>query len=144
MTKQQKSLEDSTAEFMNAVGLLIRRIRAAMTSDTLSLTEAATLSRLEKDGPMTIAELARAESVKPQSMGTIVAALEAEGLVGRKPHPTDGRQMNISLTAKGVAARNGRKEAKHSWLTQAMAQLSEKERDILFKAGAIIKRLSEK
>ncbi len=58
------------------------------------------MARLAKDGPATTADLARAESMKPQSMGTTIAALEEMGIVERKPHPTDGRQMNIELTAK--------------------------------------------
>jgi DNA-binding MarR family transcriptional regulator len=70
------------------------------------LTESAVLARLAKDGAATTADLARAESVKPQSMGATVATLEELGLVQRKPHRTDGRQMNIELTAKGVAVRN--------------------------------------
>ena len=47
---------------------------------------------------MTTAELARAEMVKPQSMGTLLAELEQDGLVQRQPHPTDGRQILFSLT----------------------------------------------
>jgi DNA-binding MarR family transcriptional regulator len=44
--------------------------------------------------------LARGDGMKPQSMGTIIAALEEIGLVERKPHPADGRQMKIQLSAK--------------------------------------------
>ena len=85
------------------------------------MTESAVMARLDKDGPATTADLARAESMKPQSMGATIAALEEMGVVARKcencgfsmkadriasfrkPHPTDGRQMNIELTAKGEA-----------------------------------------
>ncbi|HEX6496475.1 MAG TPA: MarR family transcriptional regulator, partial [Acidobacteriaceae bacterium] len=99
----RKSFDLAVTDFGHAVGLLIRRVRAAAASHELSWTESAVIGRLAKQGPATIADLARAESVKPQSMGTTVAALEEMGLVARKPHPTDGRQMNIELTAKGVA-----------------------------------------
>ena len=54
---------------------------------------------------MTTAELARAEMVKPQSMGTLLAELEQEGLVQRQPHPTDGRQILFSLTDAGRGRR---------------------------------------
>jgi DNA-binding MarR family transcriptional regulator len=126
------------------MGLLVRRVRAAAASHELSLTESAVLARLDKHGPATTAELARAESVKPQSMGTTVAALEELGLVERKPHPTDGRQVNIELTAKGAAVRNSARDAKRTWLAQAIAQLDEEERETLFRAGEILKRLVEK
>jgi DNA-binding MarR family transcriptional regulator len=52
--------------------------------------------------------------------------------------------MNIELTAKGAAVRNSVKEAKKTWLAQAIAQLDERERETLFKAGEIIQRLAEK
>jgi DNA-binding MarR family transcriptional regulator len=144
MVKQQQSPAVAVADLTNAIGLLLRRMRTVAASDELSFTETAVLARLEMDGPMTIADLARAESVKPQSMGTTIAALEAEGLVGRKPHPTDGRQMNTFLTSKGIFVRHNRMNAKHAWLMQAVGQLSEKDQETLFKACEIIKRLSDK
>jgi DNA-binding MarR family transcriptional regulator len=64
-------------------------------------------------------------------------------MVARKPHPTDGRQVNIELTAKGAALRKSTKDAKLTWLLQAIAQLDEEQQQTLFAAGAIIKRLAE-
>jgi DNA-binding MarR family transcriptional regulator len=139
----RKPLEIAVIDFTQSIGLLMRRVRAAAASHELSLTESAVMARLAKDGPATTADLARAESMKPQSMGTTIAALEERGLVERKPHPTDGRQVNIELTAKGAAVRNSAKEAKRTWLAKAIAQLDEQERETLFKAGEIIKRLVE-
>jgi DNA-binding MarR family transcriptional regulator len=139
----RKNLDPAIADFVQAVGLLIRRIRAAAGSHELSLTESGVLSRLTKDGPTTSAALARAESVKPQSMGATIATLEEMGLVEREPHPTDGRQMNIVLTAKGAALRESHKLAKYTWLTETISQLDEKDRDTLFAAGDIIRRLVE-
>jgi DNA-binding MarR family transcriptional regulator len=101
------------------------------------------MARLAKDGPATTADLARAESVKPQSMGTTVAMLEEMGFVERKPHPTDGRQMNVDLTAKGAAVRKRAKDAKQTWLAQAISRLDRQEQETLFAAGEIIKRLAE-
>ena len=102
------------------------------------------MARLANDGPATTADLARAEGMKPQSMGTTIAALEASGIVERKPHPTDGRQVNIVLTAKGAAERKSAKDAKRTWLAQVIAQLDDQEQETLFAAGEIVKRLAEK
>ncbi len=107
------------------------------------MTESAVMARLAKHGPATIADLARAESMKPQSMGSTIAALEEMGYVERTPHPTDGRQVNIELTAKGLAVRTRVADAKRNWLAQAVAQLDEQEQQALFRAGEIIKRLVE-
>jgi DNA-binding MarR family transcriptional regulator len=140
----RKTLDNAVIDLMQAIGLLVRRVRAAAASHELSLTESAVMARLAKDGPATTADLARAESMKPQSMGTTIAALEEMGIVERKPHPTDGRQVNIQLTAKGAAMRNSAKDAKLTWLMQAIAQLDQRERETLFKVGEIIVRLAEK
>lgn len=140
----RKPLELAVADLAHAIGLLIRRMRAAAASHELSMTESAVMKRLGADGPATTADLARAESVKPQSMGATIAALEEMGMVERKPHPTDGRQVNIELTAKGAAVHKSAREARRTWLAQAIARLDEAERETLFKAGEIIKRLAEK
>jgi DNA-binding MarR family transcriptional regulator len=138
-----KKLDHAVIDFTQAIGLLVRRVRAASASEELSWTESLVMARLAKDGPATTADLARAEGIKPQSMGTTVAALEKLGIVERKPHPTDGRQVNIELTAKGAALRKSAKDAKLAWLAQLIAQLDEEQQKALFAAGEIIKRLAE-
>ena len=139
----RKPLDTAVADFAQAIGLLVRRIRTASASHELSWTESAVMARLAKGGPATTADLARAEAMKPQSMRTTIAALEEMGIVERKPHPTDGRQVNIELTAKGAEVRKSAKDAKRTWLAQAVVQLDEEERETLFAAGEIIRRLAE-
>jgi len=51
--------------------------------------------------------------------------------------------MYIQLTARGVALRRSIKEAKHAWLSQALAKLNKEEQTTLFKAGELIKRMAE-
>ena len=141
----QKSSEVAVEDFVLALSLLIRRIRADAPPELreFSWTQKAVLSRLEKDGPATTADLARAEGVKPQSMATALALLEKMGLVERKAHPTDGRQINLKLTARGIALRRNTREAAHAWLSQAVAKLDRQEQATLFKAGELIKRMVE-
>ena len=131
------------AEFVQAIGLLIRRVRAVTAAHELSWSEGMVLGRLAKDGPATTAELARAEAVKPQSMGATISALEERGFVERKPHPTDGRQMNIALTAKGVSVRKDARSARRTWLSQTIARLDEKEQESLPSVISLLKRLGE-
>jgi len=140
----RKTLDADVIDLVQAIGLLVRRLRAASASHELSWTESVVIARLARDGPATTADLARAEAMKPQSMGTTIAALEEMGIAERKPHPTDRRQAIIELTAKGAAMRKSVKDAKRTWLAQAIAQLDERDRETLFKAGEIIKRLAEK
>jgi DNA-binding MarR family transcriptional regulator len=139
----RKTFDAAVTDFSQSIGLLVRRMRAAAASHELSLTESAVMARLAKDGPATTANLARAEAMKPQSMGATIATLEEMGFVERKPHPTDGRQVNIELSPKGAAVRKSAKDAKRTWLSHAIAQLEEHDRQTLFAAGEIIGRLIE-
>jgi DNA-binding MarR family transcriptional regulator len=52
-------------------------------------------------GPLTLGELAAAEQVKPPTMTRLVRALEAHGLVARKPDERDGRIVWLRATPKG-------------------------------------------
>jgi DNA-binding MarR family transcriptional regulator len=140
---KSKGYDITIVELAQSIGRLYRRMRAAAASHELSLTEGAVLVRLDKHGPATTADLARAESVKPQSMGATIAALEERGLVTRKAHPTDGRQMIIDLTAKGLGVRQSAQDARRTWLAEAVTTLSKEEQELLFRAAKIIRRLAE-
>ena len=140
-----KNNDAAIDELTLALGLLVRRMRSASPSEAqeLSWTQKSVIARLEKEGPATTAELARAEGVKPQSMGTAIAMLEEMGMIERKAHATDGRQVNIELTARGTAMRKIAKDARRTWLAEAIAKLNKQEQATLFEAGEIIKRLAE-
>ena len=136
-------MDVEVVDFSQAIGLLVRRSRAVATSDELSWTEAGILKRLASAGPLTTADLARAQGMRPQSMRTVLSSLEQLGMVERKPHAVDGRQVNIVLTAKGLAAQKRTGAARRTWLAQAIAQLSVAEQKTLFEAGKLIKRMVE-
>jgi DNA-binding MarR family transcriptional regulator len=140
----ESNFEAEVATLMHAVGLLTRRVRAAVASHDLSLSQTMVMARIAKEGPAAASDLARAEGIKPQSMGTILSELEKIGLIARDPHPTDGRQKVISLTTKGLAVRKTASNEKRTWLSQAISQLDKDEQNTLFAAGEILKRLAEK
>jgi DNA-binding MarR family transcriptional regulator len=133
----------SIEELAAAIGRLARRVRTESAPHDFSWTQGAVLARLARNGPATIADLARAESMKPQSMGAVVASLEEKSLVERQPHPTDGRQVLITLTPAGVALREETHAAKVAWLARAVSQLQPEEQQALFQAAEILKQLSE-
>ena len=144
MPAMARSRDFDVGDFAQTIGRLVRHMRAAAAQHELSLTEAAVLARLGRDGPATTAELARAESMRPQSMSAAVAALEERGLIERKPHPSDGRQMNVALTDRGAAVRRSTKDLKRAWLAQATDALQDEERQALARACEILKRLLDR
>jgi DNA-binding MarR family transcriptional regulator len=140
---QRKTLDLAVTDFAQSIGLLVRRARAAAESHDLSWAESAVLKHLAKNGPTTTADLARTHGMRPQSMRTIVATLENMRMVARKPHPTDGRQVNIALTTAGAAQQKTTHDAKRGWIEQSIAKLDPHDRETLFEAGKIIKRMVE-
>jgi len=135
-------LESVVSDLTFAVGQLLRRLRNANPGD-LNLSQSSVLARLEGDGPMTTADLARAEVMTPQSMKTILATLEAEACVERTPHPSDGRQILFSITRKGLDERKRRTAAKREWLLDRLEQFDAQEVATLAAAIPLIKRLGD-
>ena len=80
------------------LGGLVRRLRAER---GFSLSQASVLGRLDREGTMSIGDLAVAERVRPQSMTQTIGDLEADGLIERSVDPGDGRRMLVDLTARG-------------------------------------------
>ena len=142
-SESPSSRETAVADLLRSTGQLLRRLRAESNPGELTWSQVATLARLGQVGSMTTADLARAESVKPQSMGAALAALESEGLVQRQAHPTDGRQVLFALTDKGIATQRHNRQLKRDWLSAAMATLNPSEQQALIEAAALIKRLAD-
>jgi DNA-binding MarR family transcriptional regulator len=136
------TLEASVDDLLQATGQLLRRLRAEASGDNLTWSQSVVLSQLEKFGPSTTADLARTESVKPQSMSATLGVLEEQGLVERRLHPTDGRQILFALTTAGTATRKTRARLKRSWLSGALEQLTQAELRALLAAAEPMRKLA--
>jgi DNA-binding MarR family transcriptional regulator len=124
------------------LGKLKRRLREHANKGDLSLSQMAVLGYLDREGPSTVTTLARAEGVRPQSMGATVAALEEAGFVTGTPHPADGRQIVLSLTPAASEWIRASRAAREDWLSQAIrSHLSPAEQEELAKAAALLRRL---
>ena len=142
-----KRHEKNAAELALALRLLLRRMRSEAGTDAaaqqLTWAQLAVLRRLDYEGSATTAELARAENMKPQSMGGTISELEKLDLVERHPHETDGRQMIIRLTEAGAAMRKSTKDARVSWLAQSIAGLKAEDQSNITMAISLLKQLAE-
>ena len=125
-----------------AVMRLPRRLRSQGVDTSVTLTQLATLSTLQRHGPMSPGELAAHERVQPPSMTRVVVALEGMGLVTRTPHPTDGRQVVIDLTPAAEQLLTEEARAREAWLAGQLHQLSGEERTALREAAAVIDKLA--
>jgi DNA-binding MarR family transcriptional regulator len=123
-------------------GQLKRRLREQATIGDLTWSQILVLSRLERDGPATVSTLARAEGMRPQSMGANIAALEAAGFVTGTPDPDDGRQTILAITDACRDWLKAGRAARHDWLFRAIqTNLSPAEQEELGRALVLLKRL---
>jgi DNA-binding MarR family transcriptional regulator len=126
------------------IGKLKRRLREQGNHGDLTPSQVSVLLRLEKAGPATVSSLARSEGMRPQSMSSAVAALEAAGLISGTPDPNDGRQTIMSLTDTCRDWIRAGRAARQDWLFRTItARLSPREQDELAAAVGLLKRLIE-
>ncbi|WP_407288442.1 MarR family winged helix-turn-helix transcriptional regulator [Streptomyces sp. BP-8] len=138
----EKDQERLATDLGATVAQLMRHLRAASPQGELTPTQRSVISRIDTGGPATIAALARAELVRPQSMRLTVGALEERGILARSPHPTDGRQVVFALTDEGLRMLTAVRQAKQNWLAVAIAnRLSTEEQQTLAAATVLIRRL---
>jgi DNA-binding MarR family transcriptional regulator len=130
-----------------AVSRLARRMRAERLAQglqpELSDTQLAALAALEKHREMTPRELADHEKVQPPSMTRVIAALEERGLITRAAHPTDRRQVRLTVTDEGRAVVRQLRQLREAWLARRLRELSPKERDTLRAAAPVLEKLSK-
>ncbi|MCQ8242325.1 MarR family winged helix-turn-helix transcriptional regulator [Rhizosaccharibacter radicis] len=131
-----------TDELRAAISALNRRLREQATASDLTTAQKSVLLRLERDGPATGSALARAEAMRPQSMGAIVSALRAAGYVSLAPDPLDRRQIVVSLTDTWRRWAAEARSARRDWLLRAVkAELSAAEQQQLGEAVRLLRRL---
>jgi DNA-binding MarR family transcriptional regulator len=119
--QEQPDVYEVAGALRKSVGLLLRRMRQARPEGELTLPESSALTRLDRGGPATPSTLARLEQISPQSMGATVAALEARGLVERRPDPADGRRAVMSVTEAGRQVLRDKRSARVEQLAQALS-----------------------
>lgn len=128
------------AELRTAMGKLTRRVKL---EDRMPLGQVAVLGALDRSGAMTTSELAADQRVRPQSMARAVGLLMEQGLITRRPHPTDGRKSPVDLSAAGRALLEEERERRADWLARAIeAELTSEERESLARAIGLVERIA--
>jgi DNA-binding MarR family transcriptional regulator len=149
MTLQQQRSDTGLATALRiSVSRLARRLRVErlmpeLAEPALSDTQLAALATLERHGAMSPGDLAEHEKVQPPSMTRVIAALVDWELVTRAPHPTDRRQVVLTVTPAGRSLVQKVRRRKEAWLARRLAELSPQERAILREAAPILEKLSQ-
>lgn len=131
-------------ELRALVGKLRRRLREQADAGDFTPSQVSALLRLEKEGPATASKLARAEGMRPQSMATVIVALEAAGMVRGEPDPTDGRRILLSLTESCRDWIQRGRAVRQDWLSRALqTRLSAEDLDVLGRAVGLLSRITD-
>ncbi|KRD43092.1 MarR family transcriptional regulator [Cellulomonas sp. Root930] len=129
-------------ELRIAVGRASRRIRAERGEAGLTDPQFTVLAWLTKDGPLTPGQLAERERIQPPSMTRTVNGLVELGLVAKSEHPTDGRQVVVTLTDAGVAEVNETRRRRDAWLAERLSKMTRDERTLLADAAELLRRIA--
>lgn len=136
------SSRDLAGELRIAIGRASRRIRAERGQAGLTDPQFTVLAWLTKEGPLTPGQLAERERIQPPSMTRTVSSLVELGLVAKAEHPTDGRQVVVSLTAEGVAEVDETRRRRDAWLADRLRQMTKDERALLVDAAELLRRIA--
>ena len=122
---------------------LTRILRNQRADTSVSLTQLSALGTLYSKGPMSAGDLAAYERVQPPSMTKVLSSLEEKGLVSREVHPSDKRQVIITLTDTGSKLLESERRQRHAWLSQRLTQLTPQERATLRDVIPVLDKLAE-
>ena len=123
--------------------LRVERIAQGSIEHALSDTQLAALAALERHATMSPGELAEHEKVQPPSMTRVIAALEEWQLVTRAAHPSDRRQVVLTVTDDGRALVSQARRRRDAWLAKRLKELTPGERALLRAAAPVLEKLSQ-
>ena len=128
---QERRTEALVEAFTDLSPAWVRWVRACLPTDSVSYARLRLLTALECDDHQTMRRLAEALDVTPRRVTALVDALEAEGLVERRPHPTDGRSTLVTLTEDGLKHQAADWQQHQSEMALAFGDLSTEQQEQL-------------
>ena len=125
-----------------AVTYVVRRLRLERSSEQITDGQYAALAALANRGPMSPTALAEDQRVQGPPMSRIVGALVEAGLARRDEHPTDGRQVVVSVTEAGMVEVTETRRRRNVWLEARLAELTPADRETLARAAQLLDRIA--
>jgi DNA-binding MarR family transcriptional regulator len=122
---------------------ITRLIRQLATSGDLSLTAAMVLSRLTRDGPQRLTELAIGEDLSQPGMTQLVGRLERDGLVRRTASADDRRGVLVGVTDAGRELVERRRAERAAALQALLGRLDQADQEAIANALPALARLVE-
>ena len=143
MTTTTVQTDTQLASRLRFAVMRLARVLRQKAQDPITPSQLSALVSVERDGPVTLGELAALESVQPPTMTRIVAALEEQGLVVREADLADRRISRLHITAAGRKLLEKNRSRKTAYLASRMRGLSADEHEVLERAAALLERMTE-
>jgi DNA-binding MarR family transcriptional regulator len=138
---QTKPLAELTPSQLRLVVMrLARRLRQEAGSD-ITWSQQSALATVERLGPISLKDLADAESITPPSMTRISTCLEDRGLVVRTADAADRRVARLAITDAGRLLLEQTRERRDAYLAERLSALDPEARATLSDALPILQGL---
>lgn len=118
---------------------LMRTLDRRMAEHGASLARTKLLLCLQKRGALRATDIAEYFNQSPRTVTEAIDGLERDGLVERKPDPSDRRAKLIQITEKGVEAVARTEPLRRQIIDQTFGTLQPDERESL---GAVLEKLA--
>ena len=137
----ERQIQDMATGLHAASIRLLRLVRRQDQESGISGPRLSALSVIVFAGPLSLAELAAAEQVKPPTMSRIVEGLVQAGFASREPDPGNRRMVRISATAEGTELLEAGRERRVRVLAQRLHRLADSEQRALARAVELLERV---
>ncbi|MFJ1766991.1 MarR family winged helix-turn-helix transcriptional regulator [Amycolatopsis sp. NPDC088138] len=131
------------AELRRAVVRLYSRFRSERVEGEVSEAALLVLVVLDKEGPLSLSDLAATAKVTLGSMSQTVRRLEQLAHVTKSRGADDRRKVLFTLTEGGRAAAAASRRHREDWLNGRLAELTAAERDDLLRIAPLLLRLAD-
>ncbi|HMJ92766.1 MAG TPA: MarR family transcriptional regulator [Allosphingosinicella sp.] len=135
-----RQIQDMATGLHAASIRLLRLLRREDQEAGISGPRLSALSVIVFAGPLSLAELAAAEQVKPPTMSRIVEGLVQSGFASRETDPGNRRMVRISATAEGIRLLEAGRERRVRALVQRLRSLADSEQRALARAVELLER----
>lgn len=142
MARSNQTTPAEAHDLARAVARLNRRLRQERRSD-LTPTQLSVLGTIGLLGPATPGAVAAREGVQPPSVTRTLNALVEAGLVARTPHPDDGRQVLVAVSARGQAVLAAERDRRDEWLAEQLDGLAASDREVLCRAVGVLELIAD-
>jgi DNA-binding MarR family transcriptional regulator len=137
-------LLETAVELRGLIGRFRRKLKEQGDPGDFTVAQTGVLRRLLDAEALTGTELARAEEMKPQSMGPILTSLEERGIVTGAADPSDGRKTLWSLSGEARRTIAETRASKEDWMVRTIqSKLTDAEQRELARGVELLARLLE-